>query len=196
MNRTKIILKCLILNNSRIIPIFGFTLSLTMYSLKTQILEIIFYGIPNSIIFNDMGHLLGKFDQLSICHNLYHLFLLQNENQFIEWKTNRNEEKKAIHKNQRNSSIIWFVIFRDQWIQHYFLVENFILFWALLGTINVFMITVILFVKLEVVTNLIIIYWWSALQFNIHIFNIHRFFSDLLCEQILQNIEFIDYIVF
>ena len=69
-------------------------------------------------------------------------------------------------------------------------------FWTVSVEFTVFILYVSLFARIDLVSKLIIIYGSLniIIIFLIHYF--HDFFSDLLCEQILQNIEFIDYIVF
>ena len=127
------------------------------------------------------------FLSLPISGLLCHLFVSQKENQFIKWKTDWNEEKKAIHKNQRNSSIIWFVIFRDQWIQHYFLVKVFAYHFGWLMDLNVILFLYItIFATDGHLLEESFSFMYSLVFSTSFLFiDIHGFFSDLLCEQFL-----------
>ena len=161
-------------------------------------MEAIYYGIPNAVLFNFWCYYyFWNFFLYQLHGVLYNLFVFEDQNQCIEWKSIRNEEKKTIHKNQRNSSIIWFVIFRDQWIQHYFLVEIFVIFWMILWLTVISLILTYIYSLLRFAIILKISYLrYLGLHNNFLNSDIHGFFSDLFCEQILQNIEFIVYIVF
>ena len=51
LKRTKSLVKFLDFHNNRVIPILALVFMLTLYSLKTNMNEGIFYGIPNALIF-------------------------------------------------------------------------------------------------------------------------------------------------
>ena len=165
LKRTNILLKFFNLNNEIIVPFFAFIFPLTVYSFKTELLEIICYGIPNSVILMIWGtYMNNNFSYQFGMNYIICVYLKMKINSLNERLIEMKRRKRFIRIRETLQSFD--SLYSE--INEYnttFWSKILVSFWTLLGTINVFVISVIIFYKFDLITMLVLIYTLSFYGF-------------------------------
>ena len=159
LKRTNILLKCLKINNYRILPMIAFTFVTSIYSFTTNMWETVCYGIPNAIITTIFAI---HFNNLITYHLLLHFIICL----YTEMKLNAMNERLLEMKRRKR-----FIRIRETLqsfdslyseINEYnttFWSKILFTFWTLLGIIIVFTLYVCLFIKIDIVTKIMLSYY-------------------------------------
>ena len=150
------------MNNEWLIPIIAewhFVLIVLSYFIPNP-METPIYGIPNALLLEFWWQIfLAIYSHLSIHDVLYNVFVFEDQNQCIEWKSIRNEEKKTIFKIQTIFETFHWLFFEINEYNTTFCSKILLSFWITHGITTIIFIYISIFVWMKITLKVVIGYF-------------------------------------